>query len=224
VGEEALAELTERWADQLDRLERGGRLERADVRAAMERHPRFAFLGPAPSAKQLEAAVADRPVPLGDGQTISAPHMVAILVEASRARPGDRCLEVGSGSGWLVAVLADVVGPKGVVTGVEIEPSLVEASRGSLERAGVGNAEVLLGDGGLGHPEGGPYDVIVVSAAPPEVPDPLVDQLGEGGHLVVPVGRRGHQKLKRITRAVEGPEVEDLGGCAFVPLVGEHGH
>lgn len=212
------------WSEQLDRLERGDRLTRDDVREAMTAHPRWNFLEREPGDEELEAAVKDSPVSIGDEQTISAPHMVAILIEAVRAEPGDRCLEVGSGSGWLVAVLAHVVGEEGWVVGVEIVPRLVEMARANLAAAGVDNAEIFLGDGGLGHPEGGPYDAIVVSCGAPSVPEPLLEQLAPGGTAVVPVGRRGHQTLRRVTRTDDGFEHEDLGGCAFVPLVGEFGH
>lgn len=210
------------WQDQLDRLERGGRLSRGDVRKAMEAHPRWRFLDP-DAIEEREKAVEDRPVPIGVGQTISAPHMVAILVEESLPSQGERCLEVGAGSGWLAAVLGEVVGPSGHVTGMEIKPELVDLARKNIEAEGLQNVTILHGDGSLGHPEGGPYDIIIASCGAPSIPDPLLNQLAPGGRLVIPVGHRGHQRLHRVTRTSDGFEEENLGGCAFVPLVGEHG-
>lgn len=197
-------------------------MSRDDVRKAMEAHPRWRFTDPN-AIQERAKAVKDRPVPIGDGQTISAPHMVAILIEESLVSKGERCLEVGAGSGWLAAVLGEVVGPRGHVTGVEIKPQLVELARSNLQAEGLENVTLLHGDGSLGHPEGGPYDVIIASCGAPSVPDPLLDQLGIGGRLVIPVGHRTHQQLHRVTRTKDGFEEEQLGGCAFVPLVGEHG-
>lgn len=211
------------WQEQLDRLERGDRLNRGDVRDAMMKHARWRFVPTGASAKLREQALQDTPVPIGDGQTISAPHMVAILIEEATPSRGERCLEIGAGSGWLAAVLAEVVGSEGHVTGVEIKPELVELARENIQQAGLDNVTILHGDGSLGHPEAGPYDVIIASCGAPSVPDPLVEQLDIGGRLVIPVGRRGHQRLKRVTRTQDGYEEETLGGCAFVPLVGRHG-
>lgn len=216
-------DLEERWSSLLDTLETGSRLTRADLREAMAQHPRWQFLPGGSEAAERKASLKDAPVAIGDEQTISAPHMVAILIEATQAREGERCLEIGAGSGWLAAILGTLVGPSGRVIAVEIVPDLVELARSNLRDGGVDNVEVLMGDGSLGHPEGGPYDVIIVSCGAPSVPSPLKRQLAIGGRLVIPVGRRGHQRLIRVTRTEEGYEQEDLGGCAFVPLVGEHG-
>lgn len=223
-GSSGTAGLTEHWVALLDRLERGGRLERPEIREAMETYPRWRFLPEEAGSSRMEAAAKDSPVAIGDEQTISAPHMVAILLEASQVEAGDRCLEIGAGSGWLAALLGELVGTEGSVVGIEIVPELVELARSNLKQIGSRNVRILLGDGGLGHPEDGPYDVIVVSCGAPEVPEPLTEQLALGGRLVIPVGRRHHQRLLRLTRTEEGIEQEDLGGCAFVPLVGQHGH
>lgn len=222
-GTGASGEIHERWSDLLDDLERGGRLTRSDVRAAMEKHPRWRFLDGPLSERELEAALRDSPVAIGEEQTISAPHMVAILAEAADVRAGERCLEIGAGSGWLAAILAELVGDEGYVVGVEIVPELVELARSNLAATELRNVEIILGDGSLGHPEGGPYDAIIVSCGAPSVPEPLKEQLAIGGRLVIPVGRRGHQRLIRVTRTEHGFEREDRGGCAFVPLVGQHG-
>lgn len=219
----ASEEIQDAWASLLDRLERSGRLESVEIREAMASHPRWRFLPGSPGSKKRRAAVKDSPVAIGDEQTISAPHMVAILLETGKPSPGERCLEIGAGSGWLATLLGDIVAPEGMVVGVEIVPDLVDLARRNVNQASVDNVEILMGDGSLGHPEGGPYDLIVVSCGAPAIPEPLKRQLALGGRLVIPVGQRGHQCLIRVTRTADGYEQEDLGGCAFVPLVGQHG-
>lgn len=219
VGDGPLSTL---WHRQLDRLEQGGRLTRNDVREAMEEHPRWRFLGPSASSKEEQAAIKDNPVPLVEGQTISAPHMVAILLETAQPEPGDACLEIGAGSGWLAALLAHIVEPGGHVTGLEIHAKLANMAQANTQA--IDNTTIIHGDGSLGHPPNAPYDVIIVSCGAPEIPDPLIEQLAQGGRLVIPVGPRGHQRLHRITKTPQGPKEEDLGPCAFVPLTGEHGH
>jgi protein-L-isoaspartate(D-aspartate) O-methyltransferase len=167
----------------------------------------------------------DTPLPIGFGQTISAPHMVAIMAEEIRARPGMRVLEVGGGSGWHAAVLAHLVTPGGSVVTVERIEELARRAREALRAAGVADrVEIVVADGSLGHPEGAPYDRISVAAAAPRVPPALVEQLSpQGGRLLVPVGEAGYQELIAVTK--EGGEVrqENLGGCAFVPLIGAQG-
>lgn len=221
-SESASEEVQDAWISLLDRLERSGRLEHKEIREAMETYPRWRFLPGSPGSDKRRAAVKDSPVAIGDEQTISAPHMVAILLEAGEPTPGERCLEIGAGSGWLATLLGDLVAPEGTVVGVEIVPDLVELARTNVQ-VGVGNVEILMGDGSLGHPEGGPYNLIIVSCGAPSIPEPLKKQLALGGRLVIPVGQRGHQRLIRVTRTADGYEQEDLGGCAFVPLVGQHG-
>lgn len=213
-----------RWHSLLDRLEQGGRLESPRIRAALEALPRWRFIGPDPSRDKIEGSLRDAPLPIGQDQTISAPHMVAILLEQARPSPGDRCLEIGAGSGWLASLLAHVVGPDGHVIAMEVREELAEMGRRNLVGSPVEDrVEIIVGDGSTGYPPGGPYDVIIVSAAAPSVPDPLVEQLGLGGRLVIPVGERGHQQLYLITKTPDGIERSAKGGCAFVPLIGEHG-
>lgn len=197
-------------------------MTRPDVREAMETHPRWRFLGPNPSIKEREQAAEDNPIGIEENQTISAPHMVAILLETAKPQPGDACLEVGAGSGWLAALLATIVQPGGHVTGLEIHANLARMARSNTRI--IDNVDIIQGDGSLGHPEKAPYDVIIVSCGAPTIPEPLLKQLAPGGRLVIPVGPRGHQRLQRITRTENGPKKEDLGACAFVPLTGEHGH
>lgn len=206
----------------LDRLEQGGRYEDPRIRRAFEEHPRWRFL-PTSHSGNRRAAVTDKPVPIGDNQTISAPHMVAILLDRVELQPGDRCLEIGAGSGWLAVLASELVGEEGHVVGVEIVPELVELARDNARQEGAGNVEIVTGDGSIGCPSKAPYDRIVVSAAAPEVPEPLLEQLRVGGTMVIPVGSRTHQQLIRVRKTQDGIEEERLGGCAFVPLFGEHG-
>lgn len=221
---EVSPELEEAWTQLLSRLEDAGRYRDPGIRRAFERYPRWEFL-PRDGPEDLtpRAAIRDSPVPIGDGQTISAPHMVAILLSEAQLEEGNSCLEIGAGSGWLAVLAGDLVGSEGRVVGVEIVPELVRLARENVVQAGADNVEIVLGDGGIGHPEQAPYDRIIVSCAAPEVPDPLVAQLRVGGRLVIPVGSRNHQRLTRVVKTEDGVEQEDLSGCAFVPLVGEHG-
>lgn len=213
-----------RWTSLLDRLEQGGRLRTPRIRRAMEALPRWRFIGSEPSRDTIQAALRDAPLPIDQDQTISAPHMVAILLEEGQPCPGDRCLEVGAGSGWLASLLAHIVGPDGYVVAMEVRPELAEMARSNLTGLPVEDrVEIVVGDGSRGYPDAGPYDTIIVSAAGPSIPDPLVEQLSLGGRLVIPVGERGHQRLFVVTKTTEGIERSDRGGCAFVPLIGEHG-
>jgi protein-L-isoaspartate(D-aspartate) O-methyltransferase len=149
--------------------------------------------------------------------------MVAILLSQASPQPGMNCLEIGAGSGWLAVLAGELVGREGHVTGVEIVPDLVELARSNVRASGLNNVDIVETDGSTGYPPRAPYDVIVVSCAAPSVPEPLLDQLEIGGRLVVPVGKQVQQQLLRITRTAEGYERDDLGGCAFVPLVGDEG-
>jgi protein-L-isoaspartate(D-aspartate) O-methyltransferase len=151
--------------------------------------------------------------------------MVAIMVEAMRARPGHRVLEVGGGSGYHAAVIAEVVGTQGHVYTVErIEP-LAERARANLQSAGLADrVTVLVGDGSCGWPEHAPYDRISVACAAPRVPEPLQEELADGGMLLIPAGSHYVQELLRVTRQGSMYHTERLGGCVFVPLVGKCGH
>jgi protein-L-isoaspartate(D-aspartate) O-methyltransferase len=165
-------------------------------------------------------AYADHPWPIGHGQTISQPLMVAVMLEAMRLHGHERVLEVGAGCGYQAALLGRLASE---VVALEIVPALVELARENLAQAGANNVAVKLADGSLGYPEGAPFDAIVVAAGAPAVPPPLMDQLADGGRLVIPVGGEWGQELLRVTRRGGRFDQERLGGCAFVPLVGEHG-
>ena len=165
-------------------------------------------------------AYEDTPLPIGRGQTISQPYMVAIMTEALQLRGGERVLEVGTGSGYQAAILAEM-GCE--VDTIERDCVLADEARERLERLGYLRVTVHCGDGTLGVPEQAPFAAIVVTAGGPRVPASLKGQLAVGGVLVIPVGDRGVQDLVRVTRTAAGFREEDLGGCRFVPLVGEEG-
>ncbi|MCY4571473.1 MAG: protein-L-isoaspartate(D-aspartate) O-methyltransferase [Gemmatimonadetes bacterium] len=167
-------------------------------------------------------AYADRPLPIGMEQTISQPYMVAWMAEALELAPGDRVLEVGTGSGYSAAVLARLCG---AVYTVERHAPLADGARALLRKLGCDSVRVRCGDGSVGWPEHAPYDAIVVAAAGPRVPGSLRDQLGSGGRLVMPLGTGGgRQALVRERRtAMGGFSREDLGSVRFVPLVGDEG-
>jgi protein-L-isoaspartate(D-aspartate) O-methyltransferase len=196
---------------------RGRGIRDEAVLAAMETTPRELFVPP----DLADQAYADRALPLGSGQTISQPYMVARMTEALEPRPGDRVLEVGTGSGYQAAVLSRLVDR---VYSVERKPELAEGARERLARMGVENVEIRVADGSGGWPEKGPYQGIVVTAAAPEVPEALVEQLDpDGGRLVIPVGDRSLQQLTRVKRTGDDVETAGLLACRFVPLLGEGG-
>lgn len=181
---------------------------------AMGKVPREIFVPPAYAAFAYE----DRPLPIACGQTISQPYVVALMTQAARIGPGDRVLEIGTGSGYAAAVLARLAA---TVDGVERMPELVETARRNLAAAGVSDVRVHLGDGSLGLPEHAPYDAILVAASGPRIPPALEEQLAPGGRLVMPLGGGfGGQTLIRLRRTATGFDKEDLGPVTFVPLVG----
>jgi protein-L-isoaspartate(D-aspartate) O-methyltransferase len=189
------------------------------VLAAMAEVPREEFVAP----ELVELAYEDSPLPIEERQTISQPYVVALMIEALELRPGDRVLEIGTGSGYAAAVLSRIV--RQVYT-VERHATLAASARQRFVELGLANIEVLHGDGTLGWPEHAPYDAILVSAGGPDVPRPLAEQLAPAGRLLIPVGATPRQQeLLRLRRlpGVEELRREDLGAVAFVPLVGEAG-
>ncbi len=185
------------------------------VLAAMDAVPREAFVPPA-----LEAcAYADRPLPIGNGQTISQPYIVALMTQSCGMTRRSRVLEIGTGSGYQTAVLSKIARH---VWSVERVPELSASATARLERLGIDNVSCLEGDGALGHPGAAPFDVILVTAAAPSVPPSLLDQLGPGGRLVIPVGERDLQDLIIVQRADHGLERRSIGRCRFVPLLSPH--
>jgi protein-L-isoaspartate(D-aspartate) O-methyltransferase len=199
---------------ELQLRRRGIRDER--VLAAMERVPRHEFV---PAALAADA-YSDSPVPIGDGQTISQPYIVAAMLEALALRPTDRALEVGTGSGYVTAILAELTA---AVFSIERYRSLAFTAHARLARLGYRNVGVFIGDGTEGLPEHAPYDAIMVSAAAPRVPPPLFDQLAEGGRLIIPVGTPIGQDLELVRKIGGSADIVRLDGCRFVPLIGREG-
>lgn len=184
------------------------------VLAAMRQVPRERFV-----PKDLRwTAYENRPLPIGYGQTISQPLMVAMMTQALQLTGNEKVLEVGAGSGYQAALIAELA--LRVVTVERIGP-LAQRARDRLAELGYDNVEVHEAGEKLGWPDDAPYDAIAVTAAAPDVPFELLQQLGEGGRLVIPVGSRNVQELVRITKTPEGAVRNNLGGCRFVPLLGE---
>jgi protein-L-isoaspartate(D-aspartate) O-methyltransferase len=207
---------TERFSMVESQLrQRGIRDER--LLAAMSKVPRHEFV----SQQNWNEAYADHPIPIAEKQTTSQPYMIAAMVQAAEIKPGDRVLEIGAGSGYQTAVLAELASQ---VFAVERYASLTETAQKTLERLGYRNAKIVTGDGSLGLPEAAPFDAIIVSAAAPSIPQALVDQLAVGGRLLIPIGEADQQVLQLVQRNADGgTSVRTLEGCRFVPLIGEQG-
>ncbi len=193
---------------------RGIRDER--VLQVMNEVPRHDFVAPF----CLFEAYEDHPLPIGEGQTISQPYMVAIMTEALELEPGDKVLEIGTGSGYQTAILARLAAQ---VCTIEKFPSLARAAEERLRGMGFTNILFRTGDGSGGWPEHAPYQGIVVTAGAPYVPDVLVEQLAEGGRLVIPVGDTNQQELLQVVRRGSEREIQTINYCRFVPLTGKYG-
>jgi protein-L-isoaspartate(D-aspartate) O-methyltransferase len=183
---------------------------------AMRQTPRHRFV----PREELAYAYADGPLPIGDGQTISQPYIVALMTQMLKLHGDETVLEIGTGSGYQAAVLARLA--RQVYT-IERQASLAENARQVLQSLALTNVEITIGDGSLGLPQYAPYLAILVTAAAPEVPQPLLDQLAEGGRLVLPVGGRGMQFLEYWERHGQDYKHETGIPVAFVPLRGEYG-
>jgi protein-L-isoaspartate(D-aspartate) O-methyltransferase len=186
------------------------------VLAAMRRVPRHRFV----PAHLGDQAYNDYPLPIGEDQTISQPYIVALMTEILEPREQDRVLEIGAGSGYQAAILAELVAQ--VFTMDRVGP-LADRAVEMLKSLGYRNIKVRLGDGTLGWPEEAPFDGIIVTAAAPQVPRPLTEQLALDGRLVIPVGDRYSQTLTLVRKTKEGLKFEYHGGCRFVPLIGKYG-
>jgi protein-L-isoaspartate(D-aspartate) O-methyltransferase len=182
----------------------------------MQEIPRHLFVDEA----LMSQAYNDHPLSIGEGQTISQPYMVALMTDALGLTGREKVLEIGTGSGYQTAILARLCD---WVYSVERILELSRRAQRVLEKIGVFNVNLVVGDGSKGWPAEAPYDAIIVTAGGPSLPRPLLEQLAEGGRLVVPVGGRSLQTLYRVTRRGDKFVEEDLGGCRFVDLVGEYG-
>jgi protein-L-isoaspartate(D-aspartate) O-methyltransferase len=180
--------------------------------------PREAFVSP----DYAHLAYGDHPLPIEAGQTISQPYIVALMIQAAGIKGGDRVLEVGAGSGYAAAVISRIAGK---VIAIERQHDLVEVAHDRLKRLGYDNVEIVEGDGTRGCPEQAPFDAIVAAASGSHVPKAFVEQLADGGSIVMPVGDPGWvQELVKVTKGPDGKLIqENLGGVRFVPLIGEEG-
>lgn len=212
-----MAGFKEQRATMVDRQIAWRGVRDTDVLRAMRLVPREAFV---PEEVRI-FAYDDAPLPIGEGQTISQPYVVALMIEAAALRRTDRVLEIGTGSGYAAAVMAEIAGE---VFTIERLAELAEAARQRLIELGYANVDVRTGDGTLGLPEAAPFDVIVSAAAGPEVPAAWKEQLAPGGRIVMPVGSYESQKLVRLTRREDGGfDRRSLGDVRFVPLLGAQG-
>ncbi len=200
-------------------LHREGYLKTNAVQQAFLKVPREAFL---PDVQKGYAYV-DTPLDIGNGQTISAPHMVAIMCEALDIKKGQKILEIGTGSGYHAAIVAQLVGTTGTVYTIERFESLATTAKHNLEEIKCPNVIVEIGDGSCGLPAHQPYDRIYVTCAAPDIPQPLIDQLQDPGKLLIPVGDM-FCELTILQKEKQKQTIHHLGGCVFVPLVGRYGH
>ena len=186
------------------------------VLGAMREIPRHHFIPP----PYDRGAYDDCPLPIGNGQTISQPYIVALMTELLRPEPGHNVLEIGAGSGYQAAVLGAIV--RRVIT-VERIPAVADLAKRNLAALNISNVDVIVGDGTLGYPDSAPFEGILITAATPEVPKPLTGQLAEGGRLVAPVGGREIQELVVLEKHGSTVKESFHGGVRFVPLIGRHG-
>jgi len=191
-------------------------IESACVLQAMLEVERHRFVPPQSASR----AYADEPLPIGEGQTISQPFMVAAMADALALEGNERVLEIGAGSGYQAAVISRLARE---VIAVESQPALAASARERLAQLGYTNIRIELGDGSLGWPAEAPYEAILVTAAAPAVPPPLVEQLAEGGRLVIPVGAADQQDLVRVVKHGGSTTQRTLYACRFVPLLGRYG-
>jgi protein-L-isoaspartate(D-aspartate) O-methyltransferase len=198
-----------------DQVEARG-VEDKRVLDAMREIPRHLFIPDEFGA----AAYHDRPLPIGSGQTISQPYIVGLMTSLLELKQNDKVLEIGAGSGYQAALLSKLV--LNVIT-VERLPEIALKAKDVIQRLGIFNVNVVMGDGTLGYTPDAPYDGIIITAASPDIPPPLIDQLAENGRLVAPVGSRDLQQLVRIRKQGDHISRETFGGVVFVPLLGRHG-
>ncbi|AAB91197.1 protein-L-isoaspartate O-methyltransferase [Archaeoglobus fulgidus] len=201
--------LAERLRDELNLSEK--------VYNAIKKVPRHLFV----PERYRTMAYVDTPLPIGYGQTISAPHMVAIMCELLDLREGERVLEIGTGCGYHAAVTAEIVGKRGLVVSVERIPELAEIAKRNLSALGYENVVVIVGDGSLGYEPMAPYDKIYVTASAPDIPKPLLEQLKIGGKMVIPIGET--TQFLYVVERDNGVRKWSWGAVRFVPLYGKYG-
>ncbi len=202
------------------KLKNTGYIRSEKVANAMYSVPRHHFL----PGSMAHRAYVDTPQPIGSGQTISAPHMVAMMVEELEVEEGMKVLEIGGGRGYHAAVISRIVGEKGTVYSIERLPELAKKGKKVLQRLGYDNVELIISDGSEGYEKEAPYDRISVACGAPSIPQPLIEQLTQGGKMLIPVGGEYFQTLIRVTKLEDEIKQENLGGVLFVPLKGKYGH
>ena len=207
---------TRRREEMIEEQLKGRRIRDERLLSAMREIPRHRFVPSALASRAYE----DGPLPIGEEQTISQPYIVAEMTQALSLTGTEKVLEIGTGSGYQTAILCRL--SREVVT-VERLESLSRAARTTLSTLGMYNVRFRIGDGTLGAPEDAPFDRVIVTAAAPGVPDPLFEQMMEGGIMVIPIGGRWEQELVAVRKEMGMPRKEYLGGCRFVPLLGERG-
>ena len=210
--------LAEKKEMLIKHLVKAGHLRTERVIQAFRRVPREAFV----PEHLIDYAYVDEPLPIGEGQTISQPLTIADMTEALEPKPGQKILEIGAGSGYQAAILAEIVGSKGKVISVERVEKLAKETRQRIAQLGYKNIKIVTGDGSLGYARKAPYDRIIVTCAAPSVPEPLKEQLKISGVMVIPVGS-WLQQIFKIRKTAAGFEQKSIGFYQFVPLIGEHG-
>ncbi len=210
----------EERAMMVKNLKRSGYVKSKEVERAMMNVHRHVFV----PKSVLRSAYYDSPLPIGEGQTISAPHMVAMMLERLDLKEGQNVLEVGGGSGYHAALVAYIVGDEGQVISVERIGTLAERARKALRECGLEKRVVMVvGDGSIGWEKKAPYDRIFITCASPQIPPPLVNQLKDGGKLLIPLGSLHLQTLVLAEKRGGRIKKKSYGGCMFVPLIGEYG-
>ena len=197
-----------------------GTIKDKKVIEAFRKIPREEFI----EESRREESYGDYPLPIGEGQTISQPTTVAIMTQALELEEGHNVLEVGSGSGYQAAIIAEIIGTKGKIISTEIVPELAELAKNNIKKLALKNIEILNYDGSKGYAKEAPYDRILVAAASPKIPKPLIDQLKENGVIIIPVGNMLEQAMIKGRKTNGKLSEEILGDFVFVPLKGKYGY
>lgn len=201
------------------KLKKEGYIKSKNVELAFLKTPRENFI----NEMYLNSAYADNPLDIGYGQTISAPHMVAIICEKLNLKKGQKILEIGSGSGYHAAIISNIIGKTGILFSIERIPSLADFAKSNLKKSKIENVEIIIGDGSFGFSKEAPFDRIYLTCATPRFPQNLIKQLKDPGKLIAPVGNV-FCILKSLEK-INGKEIiESHGGCAFVPMIGKNGY
>lgn len=205
--------------DLIDHWVASGIVKDNSVMDAFKKIPREQFI-----KDNVEEAYADCPLSIGEGQTISQPTTVVMMTQALELEEGHKVLEIGSGSGYQAAIISEIIGKKGKIISTEIVPELADFARQNIKKLGLRNVEIITHDGSKGYEKEAPYDRIIVTAACPEIPRPLVSQLKENGIIIAPVGGMNEQAMIKARKRNGRLAEENLGNFVFVPLKGRYGY